>query len=217
MGTPSAEDPLVIAFHGNADLAEWMVPWALELHARTGAAVVVPEYRGYGMLSGRPTYATGQADALAMLAFLHGLLGGPPRRLVLFGHSLGSAIAAELAWSAPPAAIALQSPFTSARAMASRLFFPTYLPIWSRLSRVHYDTPRRVAALDCPVHVAHGMRDRVVPVAMGQAVFAAARQPGRLLLVSDAGHNDVPDVAADRYWQWLVHAVLSDDGRRAQT
>ncbi len=209
VGVPSAVTPLVVAFHGNADLAEWMVPWALELHVRTRAVVLLPEYRGYGTLSGHPTYLGARADARAALAYLRTLLGGPPARLVLFGHSLGSAIAAELAETAHPAAVALQSPFTSARAMAARLFFPTFGPVWRWLSRVHYDTPARVAGLDVPVHVAHGVRDRVVPVVMGRAVFAAARRPGVLLLVPDAGHNDVPEVAAERYWQWLVRAVLA--------
>ena len=54
---------VVVAFHGNADLAAWYAPWARELAARTGAIVFVPEYRGYGGIPGRPTYETAASDA----------------------------------------------------------------------------------------------------------------------------------------------------------
>ena len=207
MGIPDPGSPLVIAFHGNAELAEWMVPWALELHTRTRATVLLPEYRGYGALSGRPTYAAARADALAAFTYAQSAFRSPPARLVLFGHSLGSAVAVELAAVARPAALVLQAPFTSARAMAARLLVPTFTPVWQGISRVHYDTVARVGQLEMPVHVAHGMRDRIVPAAMGRAVHAAARKPGELLLVPDAGHNDVPERAPERYWRWLVHAV----------
>ena len=114
VGALDAGQPLVIAFHGNADLAEWLLPWARELHARTGASVLLPEYRGYGGLEGRPTYSGSQLDARAALRLAQTEFGIPSARLVLFGHSLGSAVAAELAAVAPPAALVLQSPFTSA-------------------------------------------------------------------------------------------------------
>ncbi len=185
-----------------------MVPWAVELSDRTGASVLLPEYRGYGALPGRPTYAGAQADARAAHAQALSILRARPSRLVVFGHSLGSAIAAELAASTGPSALILQAPFTSARAMASRLLVPTFPPVWQAISRVHYDTIARVRRLDLPVYVAHGMRDRVIPVAMGRAVHAAAKVPGELLLVPEAGHNDVPDRTPEQYWRWLASAVL---------
>lgn len=207
VGTPGADRPLVIAFHGNADLAEWLLPWAQELHARTGASVLLPEYRGYGGLEGRPTYPGTQLDARAALRMAQTELGVPDTRLVLFGHSLGSAVAAELAAVAPPVALVLQSPFTSARAMASRMLFPAVPLLWTRFSRVHFDTCARVGDMETSVFVAHGGRDRVIPLAMGRRVYAAARSRGQLLVVPGAGHNDVPDVGQQSYWEWLAAAV----------
>lgn len=207
VGPPDSGAPLVIAFHGNADLAEWLLPWARELHVRTGAAVLLPEYRGYGGLQGPPSYPGTQLDARAALRVAQLQLGVPSSRLVLFGHSLGSAVAAELAADAPPAALALQSPFTSARAMASRMLFPAAPFLWTRLSRVHFDTCARLADLETSVFVAHGDRDRVIPIAMGRRVYAAARVRGQLLVVPGAGHNDVPDVGQQAYWEWLAAAV----------
>ena len=198
---------VVIAFHGNADLAAWLVPWAQELAERSGSYVLVAEYRGYAGIPGNPSYAAAADDAHGALTFARDRLR--PARVVLFGHSLGSAVASDVAaaMQEPPDALVLQSPFTSAREMAARMLVPPIPWLWSRISRVHYDTRAIVARLEAPVHVAHGTRDVVIPTRMGRAVFAAAKRPGQLLIADGAGHNDVADVAGERYWRWLVDAV----------
>jgi hypothetical protein len=198
---------IVIAFHGNADLAVWLVPWAQELSRRAGVSVLVPEYRGYGGSPGTPTYEGAASDALGALECARTL---KPSRVVLYGHSLGTAIAVELANAmghTPPAAIVLQSPFTSAREMASRMLVPVVSRIWSRIARFHYETRESVRELDVPVWVAHGRADLTIPARMGREVFDAARRKGELLLVAGAGHNDVPEVGGQAYWQWLTTAV----------
>ena len=206
---------VVLAFHGNADLAAWLVPWAQELAARSGSHVLVAEYRGYGGIEGTPSYDAAAADALGALAYVRERL--KPARLVLFGHSLGSAVASDLAAVMQPApdALVLQSPFTSAREMAARMLVPPIPWVWSRISRVHYDTRGIVAKLDGPVFVAHGSRDVVIPTRMGRQVFAAAKRPGALLIVEGAGHNDVADVAGERYWRWIVDAVRGVAARQS--
>ena len=204
-GQPSL---VVLAFHGNADLSAWQVPWASELAARTGAAVFLVEYRGYGGIPGAPTYAGTAQDARGALAWVRAQY--PAARVVVFGHSLGSAVADELTQAMAPAlpsSLVLQSPFTSAQGMAARMLVPPIPGVWGIISRVHYDTRRIVASLDVPVWVSHGTRDVVVPVRMGRAVFAAARNQGRLLIVDGAGHNDVPDEGAATYWEWITSAV----------
>jgi uncharacterized protein len=199
---------VVIAFHGNADLAVWLVPWARALADHAHVTVLLPEFRGYAGIAGTPTYETAEADARGAAQFARATLR--PERIVLFGHSLGTAIAAHLAetmTSDPPAALVLQSPFTSAREMASRMMVPPIPWLWRRISRMHYDTRSVVSRLNIPVFVAHGSRDVVIPLRMGRQVFAAARRPGRLLTVDGAGHNDVADVGGERYWEWLTDAV----------
>ena len=199
----------VIAFHGNADISRWLVPWASRLAREADACVFLPEYRGYDGIAGGPTYSSSSLDANAAADFLSEHLGIARDDLVLYGHSLGSAVAAELASREPPRALVLQSPLTTARAMAGRLGVPGIRGFWRLISRIHYDTPTRVRSLRAPVWVSHGDRDVVVPVRMGREVFAAAAVKGELLVVRGAGHNDVPEIGGQAYWSWLVRAVQS--------
>ena len=209
-------DAVVVAYHGNADLAAWFVPWAKEVAERARVSLFLPEYRGYGGIPGRPTYETAAADALGALSFVRDSIR--PDVIVLFGHSLGTAIASDVAAfmanaGNPAGALILQSPFTSAREMASRMLVPPIPWLWRRISRVHYETITIVAGLESPVWVAHGTRDVVIPVRMGRQVFAAARNRGELLLVDGAGHNDVPELGGDRYWAWMGRAIMAARAR----
>lgn len=219
----STDGTVVLAFHGNADLSRWFVPWATEVVRETSTCVVLPEYRGYDGLAGTPTYTGSAHDARAALEYVRSELGITPENTVYYGHSLGTAIAAELAASDPPRSLVLQSPFSSAREMAKRMVLPGLAAMWSVISRVHFDTLERVRTLRRPVWVSHGDRDRVVPVRMGREVFAAAAHKGELLIVTGAGHNDVADVGQRAYWDWLraaVHAAPTfppDPAARAET
>lgn len=198
---------VVLVFHGNADLAVWQIPWATELARRSGRAVLVTEFRGYGGLPGAPTYPGARLDARAAYAVARDTLAVPPPKIALYGHSLGSAIATELASEIDPEVLVLVAPMTSVRDMAYRISPTAMLLFWTGLARVHYDTETIVRALDAPVWVAHGSDDGVIPADMGRRVFAAAKVKGELLLVDAAGHNDLVDRAGERYWRWLADAL----------
>jgi fermentation-respiration switch protein FrsA (DUF1100 family) len=201
--TPQPQPSTLLVFHGNAEIAAWNLPWAQEVARRTGAVVLLAEYRGYAGLTGRPTYTGSKLDAQAAYEYARDALGATPERTVIYGHSLGSAIGVELAAAIKPRSLLLEAPFTSARAMAARLGVPGVLPLWRAISRVHYDTRSRVAELDTPVSVVHGDRDMVTPVHMGREVFQAARRKGDLLVLEGVGHNDVVETGGERYWEWL--------------
>jgi len=209
VGDRDHAERVLVAFHGNADLARNLIPWAEVVARVANVAVFLPEIRGYDGLSGRPTYVAAALDARAAREFVISQLGVPSDRVAYFGHSLGSAIAAELASEKPPTALLLQSPFSSARAMARRMVLPGLTMFWPIVSRVHYDTIQRVRDLAVPVWVAHGLRDHVVPVEMGKEVYDAATVKGELLLVAGAGHNDVAERAPTEYWNWLRTALSS--------
>ncbi|HET7614006.1 MAG TPA: alpha/beta hydrolase [Gemmatimonadaceae bacterium] len=207
IGDPRSARGVLLCFHGNADLSAWQIEWARLVQRHSEFAVFLAEYRGYMSLGGIPTYQTTKLDARAAYDYLRITLGVERSRLAYFGHSLGSAIATELAEVHPPVALILQSPFTSARAMARLIATPAVTLAWRAISRIHFDTPRAVAELDVPVSVAHGRRDRIVPFRMGLEVFQAARHKGELLIVDGAGHNDVAETAGAEYWQWLARCL----------
>jgi fermentation-respiration switch protein FrsA (DUF1100 family) len=207
VGSVGAGGPVVLGFHGNAVVARWLLPWAREVARRFDATVILPEYRGYDGLRGAPTYASVALDARAAMRAAVDLAGVPASDIVVFGHSLGSALAAELAKETAVRRLVLQAPFTSARDMAARWPVVGLRTGWSLVSRVHYDTPARIRDLDIPVDVAHGERDMTVPSRMGREVFAAARRRGELLMIPGAGHNDVPEVGGEEYWRWLERAM----------
>ena len=207
VGDPQTASGVLLCFHGNADLAMWQLEWARSVEMHSGYAVMLAEYRGYMSLGGKPTYSTTKLDALAAYDYLGSAFGIDGTRIAYFGHSLGSAIAVELAEVHRPRALLLQSPFSSARAMARLIVTPAIAVIWRAVSRIHFDTVRAVARLDVPVSVSHGKRDRIVPFKMGLDVYNAARKRGQLLVVGKAGHSDVAEVAGEEYWKWITSAL----------
>lgn len=207
VGDPRTAPGVLICFHGNADLAVWQLDWAREVERHTRYAVFLAEYRGYMSLGGFPTYSNTKLDARAAHDYVVSTLGVEPGRIAYFGHSLGSAIATELAEIRPPRALILQSPFTSALEMAGRVVSRPVATLWKPVSRIHFDTRRAVAHLDVPISVAHGKRDRLVPYKMGVEVYEAAKRKGVFLLVDGAGHNDVADVGGGEYWKWITAAL----------
>lgn len=210
IGTPAAGRRLLLAFHGNADMAGFQIDWAKEIFNRTGMAVFLAEYRGYSGLSGRPSYVGAQADAEAAYAYARQTLAIPADQIALFGHSLGSAVATELATRHQPYVLILESPFTSARDMARGILrHPPSAFMWNIVSRIHYNTIERVRDLNVPVSVAHGGHDRLIPPSMGKEIFQAARQRGEWLLVPDASHNDVSLRGGNDYWSWVTRSLNS--------
>ena len=207
----SAPAGLLVCFHGNADLAAWQLEWGGEVSRRTGHSVFLAEYRGYSGLAGKPTYVSTALDADAAYRIGVEHAGVSADSISLFGHSLGSAVAVELAARVPVRRLVLQAPFTSARAMGRLVIGRPLLVLWDRLSRVHFDTPRIVSTLDVPVSVVHGSRDRIVPLRMGEAVYSAARVKGRRLILDQAGHNDIPAVGGAEYWDWLARSLHPDN------
>lgn len=213
VGKAPSANGILIAFHGNADMAAYQVEWAEEIARRVGLRVMLAEYRGYAGLTGRPGYAASKLDADAAYDFARDTLAIPPGRIALFGHSLGTAIATELATRHPPFALLLQSPFTSARDMAQVLFGrrPGQTS-WNLVSRIHFNTVENVSHIDAPVSVVHGGRDRLIPVEMGKEVYSAAKSKGEWLVIPEASHNDVALRGGERYWQWISRSL--DQGRK---
>jgi fermentation-respiration switch protein FrsA (DUF1100 family) len=159
---------------------------------RLGLDVLVFDYRGYGKSADvGPTEDGLYRDGRAALAWLRERTGLPASRVVLFGESLGSGVAVELAHELlpdAPAALVLQSPFTSL-ADAAASHYPL-LPV-RLLLRDRYENLAKLPALRAPLLVLHGTRDSIVPLAEGRALYAAATGRKRLVEVPGRDHNDL--------------------------
>ncbi len=206
-GDPGSARGLLLCFHGNADLAIRGIDWAEHVVRVTGFAVLLAEYRGYMGLPGRPTYQSSRFDSEAAFIFARDCLHIPPDHMAFYGHSLGTAVVAELATRHCPFALILESPFTSARAMGRVIGWRPVQLAWNAISRFHFDTVACVASIDAPVWVAHGGRDRLIPPEMGKQVFTAAKIKGEMLLVPDALHSDIAARDGANYWHWMKSAL----------
>lgn len=152
-----------------------------------GLDVLLFDYRGYGLSTGRPGEHGTYLDARAARAALAALDGVRSERIVYLGESLGSAVAVELALEAPPRGLILRSAFSSVRALA-RFHYPL---VPALLVPNAYPTLKRMGAIRCPVLLIHGTEDEIVPLAQAEALLAAAPEPKRLARIEGASHNDI--------------------------
>ena len=198
---PGGSDTTLLWLHGNGGNISHRVDNIAELHARLGVGVFIFDYRGYGRSDGTPSERGTYLDAEAALAYLVSRRDVDPTRLVLFGRSLGCAVAAEIASRHEFHAVVLESPFTSIAAMAKRHY--PILPGIGLFFRTRYDTLAKVKDVRVPVMVLHGDSDEIAPFDMGREVFAAANPPKRFHTIEGAGHNDTYMVGGSAYYEAL--------------
>jgi len=181
-----AATPVTVLFlHGNAGNISHRFDKLAVLRA-LGADVLIVDYRGYGRSSGRPDEAGTYRDADAAYAHLTGGRALDPRRLVLYGESLGSAVAVDLAARKPVGGLIMESGFSSAVDVARELF--PFLPAaW--LLRNRYDSVAKIGVVRAPVLLLHSRDDEFFGWHHPQRLYDAARAPKRLVELR-GGHND---------------------------
>ena len=180
--------PTLLYFHGNGANAANRAPRVAQMQA-DGFGVFYLNNRGYSGSGGNPTEANNVADAALAYDHLRGL-GVPADKIIAFGESLGSGQAVRVAGARPVAAVVLDAPLTSTIDVGRSVYF--WLPLrW--LVADQYDVERWIADVTAPVLILHGERDAVIPVAMGQRVYAAANEPKEIVLFPDGGHLDFFD------------------------
>lgn len=184
-GVQGVERGTVLFFHGNAGNISHRMEYLLMFH-RLGYDTFIFDYRGYGQSSGSPSESGTNLDAEAAWRYLTETKGIPPARIVLFGESLGGAVAAWLAARQKPAVLVLASVFTSVPDMAAKIY--PFLPV-RLLSRFDYNTLGYLRSITCPVFVAHSPQDEIVPLEHGRMLYQAAPEPKQFLELQ-GGHND---------------------------
>jgi len=196
---PYAGSRRVLLFlHGNAgNLSHRRA--SLEIFHRLGLNVLIVDYRGYGLSQGRPSEQGLYQDAAAAWRYLTGPKGFQGRDILIFGRSLGGAVAAHLAAQVEPAGLVLESTFSSARDVARYVF-----PWIARLLVLRYgfDTEGALARVSCPVLVLHSPSDEIIPFELGRKVYQAARPP-KVFQELRGGHNDGFTLSQPSYEQLL--------------
>ena len=187
---PRAGRPLLIYFHGNAgalDLRAGRFKWVVA----DGDGLLALSYRGYGGSSGRPSEEGFIRDAVAAYEFAAARY--PADKLVLWGESLGTAVAVALAAERKVAGVILDAPFTSAVDVGAAAY--PFAPVrW--LIKDTWRSDRRIKRVSAPLLVLHGERDRIVPIRFGERLFALANEPKKMVRFPRGTHVDLDDHGA---------------------
>jgi len=189
----------LLFLHGNAGNISHRLDNLAGL-TKAGFAVLIIDYRGYGRSEGRPSEKGTYLDARTAYQYLLDKTGVNPDKIVIFGRSLGGAVAVDLAVEKPARALILESTFTSIRDMA-RVHFPV-LPGF--LVSAMYESEKKIGRITIPTLFIHGEADDLVPMALGRRLFAAHPGPKDFFAIPRAGHNDTFLVGGGPYYRRLV-------------
>ena len=185
--------PTVLFFHGNGGSNRYNVKTARGF-ASDGYGILMAEYRGYGGNPGHPTETGLYKDANAYMHFLLDDRLVPARAVVIAGQSLGTGVAVKMASEYPASgALILLSPYTTLPAVAAGMY--PYVPV-DFFMRDRFDSLSLISAMHMPLLILHGEKDKVVPFALGKALYDAAPQPKELAAYPDAGHFDLYNYGA---------------------
>lgn len=192
----NAEDAkgTVLFLHGNAGNISHRID-SIEIFNALGVDVFIIDYRGYGRSEGKISERGAYLDAQAAYRYLVDERSIDPSHIVIFGRSLGGAIAAQLAATHAAGALIVESSFTSAADMAAELY--PFLPA-RLLLRLEFPVAEHVAAATAPVLIVHARDDEIIPFAMGQKLFDAAAEPKAFLAI-EGDHNTAFFYDRNRY------------------
>ncbi len=197
---PQDGAPVFLWFHGNAGNISHRLENLNLLHRLAEVQVFIFDYREYGKSGGLISREGTYKDSAAAYRYVTGTRGLDPTDLVLFGRSLGAALAVDLAARLPCRSLIIESAFTNSSDMA-KLFLPFGFD-WRPL--VPYDNLGKIDKIKAPLLIIHGSEDEIIPVEMSRRLFAAARDPKELYIIPGAHHNDTFLVGGPAYFDRLT-------------
>ncbi|MEM7506218.1 MAG: alpha/beta hydrolase [Pseudomonadota bacterium] len=190
LAPPRGARPVILFFMGNAGNLAANIPRLAEL-AYSGFGIAALNYRGAGGAPGYPSQTALINDALTLYDGLDGLMGGaiPSGRRVIYGTSLGAAVAAQLAARRQAGAVVLGAPF--ARLCEAGQHHYPLIPVCLLLPDNRWDSLEAVRKIEAPVLILHGTADEVIPISQAEKLFAAANQPKTFLRYPGGRHSDL--------------------------
>ncbi len=178
--------PTIIYFHGNAaHMGNRAGKYAAFAH--DGFGVLALSYRGYGTSGGEPSEEGLYNDARAAIAYAMREKNIPLSQIILYGESLGSGVATQMATEHNVAALVLEAPYTSVVNRAAEIYF--YVPV-RLLIKDHYESIKKIGKVKAPVLIFHGEEDITIPAAHGRAILAAANEPKKAYFFPHIGHTN---------------------------
>ena len=183
------------------------IGWVGERFLARGFNVLIFDYRGYGRSEGELADEQGlYADADAAFEYVL-KTGAATQATVLYGQSLGTAAVTDVAARRGCGAVILESGMSSGSDMATAAlpWLPRQLHF---LARNRFDSAARLSQVHCPVLVSHGDPDDTIPTDQGKALFAAANEPKKLVIVQGAGHNVIGS-GGDAYFDTVTAFILN--------
>ena len=206
----SPEGLTILFFHGNAGNVLYFEGIASGLR-NLGAGLLEIDYPGYGRSEGSPCEESLYASAHAAAKFLNEK-GIENEKIVIFGFSLGTGVAVEMASSGEFAGLILQAPFTDIASVGQAHFW--FLPV-SLFLMEKYDSLSLIEEVGCPKLFIIGTADKLIANANSMELFEAARPPKEILTVEGAGHNEIQSVGGEDYWnairQWMETIQIAAD------
>ena len=196
----------MVICHGNyGNIGYGQRPQYMAFMRDLGINLFAFDYRGFGASEGRPSELGVYEDALASYRYLTDSLHVPADRIVIFGHSLGSGVAIELATRVPAAALILEGAYTSVPNRGQEVY--PYLPVtWIATQR--FASIEKIGRITMPKLFLHSPTDVVIPIAHGRALFAAAAEPKRFVEV-EGGHMDAFSIDKRTYYGAIAEIVRS--------
>ncbi|MEB3341522.1 alpha/beta hydrolase [Okeania sp.] len=179
----------ILYSHGNAEDLGQILPRLQDLRD-IGFNVFAYDYRGYGTSEGKPSVKGAYEDINAAYEYLTQKLGIPANQIIVYGRSVGGGPSVDLTSREPVAGLIIESSFTSIFRVVTRI------PIYPFDK---FPSINKIKNVNCPVLIMHGNIDRVIPFSHGQELFAMANQPKLSLWVDGAGHNNLLEVAGEKY------------------
>lgn len=189
-------EPTILFCHGNAGNISHRLD-NIRLLLKGNFQLFIFDYRGYGKSTGRPSEKGIYQDGLAAYDYLLEKEGIPASKIILFGRSLGVAVAIETALRRKAGSIIVESGFTSVREMAKEM---GVFKVISPIIPPNYNNLEKIAMLTIPKLIIHGDNDEIVPFSMGRSLYESANDPKYFYWIKGAGHNDTYLIGGQKYF-----------------